>query len=70
MSFLLASGGVILAPHQQDGPTQQIVRVVPPTIFYAGLIFIGLVCLSYWLGVREHLKNCQCPKPAKKWWKR
>ena len=71
MSFLLAAGAVLPPAHQPDGPTTQIVRVAPPPIFYAGLVFIAMVCLSYWLAVREHLKNCQCPKPArKKWWKR
>lgn len=69
MSSLLAAGAVFVQAHQKHGPTTQIVRTAPPVIFYAGLVFIGTVALSYWFAVRQHLAQCECPKP-KKWWKR
>lgn len=69
MSSLLAVAPVFTPGHHQAGSAKQIVRVAPPVIFYAGLLFLGMVVLSYWLAVRRHLENCTCPKP-KKWWGR
>lgn len=49
--------------------TVHIVRVAPPPIFYAGLLFVATVVLTYWWLLRRHLRDCTCPKPAP-WWKR
>lgn len=58
---LLATAGPMISPHTAPHAGGTVIhRVAPPVAFYAGLIFIGMVVVWYWLMLQRHLAKCTC----------